>query len=53
MMSDLPSRGVWPPTRPVLPVCGTTAVPVSVASFKMAETSSTFAGLSRSGEEPW
>ena len=29
--------GICPPTRPVLPPCGTIAVPVSLASFNIAD----------------
>ena len=34
-----PLCGVWPPTRPVLPPCGTSAMRCSVASLQIAETS--------------
>ncbi len=50
--SEPPSRGVWPPTWPVLPDCGTIAVPVSLASAMIAETSSTVPGFIRRGEAP-
>src|SRR5258708_3345381 len=33
-----PWCGVWPPTRPVLPPCGTSAILCSVASLQMAAT---------------
>ena len=45
--------GVWPPTRPVLPPCGTIGVAVSLASLRIAATSSTEAGRSTRGEWPW
>jgi hypothetical protein len=47
-----PWSGVWPPTRPVLPPCGTSGVRVSFASLTMAATSSGEPGRSTSGEEP-
>ena len=45
--------GICPPTRPVLPPCGTIAVPVSLASFNIAETSATDAGRNTTGVWPW
>ena len=47
-----PLSGVWPPTKPVLPPCGTIGVLVSLASRRMAATSSGEPGRSTSGEEP-
>src|SRR5690606_17020327 len=41
-----------PPTRPLLPPCGTTAVRVSLASLRIAATSSTVPGRSTTGVRP-
>ena len=46
------SDGIWPPTRPVLPPCGTIGVRVSLASFRIAATSATLPGRSTSGVRP-
>ena len=47
-----PLCGVWPPTRPVLPPCGTSAILCSLASLQIAETSAVEPGRSTSGEWP-
>ena len=47
-----PLCGVCPPTSPVLPPCGTMGVPVSFASFRIAETSAVEPGRSTIGERP-
>ena len=47
-----PLCGVWPPTRPVLPPCGTSAIRCSLASLQIAETSAVEPGRSTSGERP-
>ena len=43
------ASGTCAPTRPVLPLCGTIGVPVSLASRMMRLTSSTLPGRSTSG----
>ncbi len=40
------SKGICPPTAPVLPPCATMAVRVSLAMARMRDTSSTLAGFS-------
>jgi hypothetical protein len=45
-------KGICAPVRPVLPPCGTMAVPVSFASARMRETSSVEPGRSTSGVLP-
>src|SRR5580698_8311894 len=45
--------GIWPPTRPVLPPCGTIGVPVSLASLAIADTSATVVGRNTTGVWPW
>ena len=42
----------WPPTRPVLPPCGTMGVAVSLASLRIAATSATVPGRNTIGEWP-
>ena len=42
-------NGIWPPTSPVLPPCGTIGVAVSLASLTTFDTSSTDAGRSTTG----
>ena len=51
-ISSSPSNGIWPPTRPVLPPCGTTAVRVSLASLRIATTSATEPGRSSMAVRP-
>ncbi|MEY9193578.1 hypothetical protein ABH987_007206 [Bradyrhizobium ottawaense] len=48
-----PLCGVCPPTSPVLPPCGTSAILCSEASLQIAETSAVEPGRSTSGERPW
>ena len=48
-----PLCGVCPPTRPVLPPCGTSAILWSFASLQIAATSAVEPGRSTSGERPW
>ena len=50
--STSPLNGTCPPTSPVLPPCGTIAVPVSFASFRIADTSATEPGRSTIGVWP-
>ena len=45
-----PWCGICPPTRPVLPPCGTIGVFVSLASLRMADTSATEPGRSTIGD---
>ena len=52
-MTTSPLCGVCPPTRPVLPPCGTSAILCTVASWQIAETSAVEPGRSTSGEHPW
>src|SRR5476651_1535438 len=47
-----PSKGICPPTSPVLPPCGTTAVFVSWQMARIAETSDVAEGFSNRGELP-
>ena len=44
-----PWCGIWPPTRPVLPPCGTIGVLVSFASLRIAATSATEPGRRTTG----
>ena len=41
--------GIWPPTRPVLPACGTTGMPCSWASARICDTSSVEPGPQHDG----
>ena len=52
MISRPDLSGTWAPTRPVLPLCGTIGVPVSVASRMIRLTSSTLPGRSTSEVAP-
>ena len=45
--------GVWPPTSPVLPPCGTSAIRSALASAQIADTSAVEPGRSTKGEWPW
>ena len=47
-----PSKGICPPTRPVLPPCGTSGVLVSLASLRIACTSATEPGRSNIDVRP-
>src|SRR6202171_452051 len=47
------SNEICPPTRPVLPPCGTIAVFVSCASLRISETSSVDPGFSTMAARPW
>ena len=47
-----PLCGICPPTRPVLPPCGTIAVEVSLAILRSSETSSVEPGRSTTGVWP-
>src|SRR6185312_2851951 len=47
-----PLCGICPPTRPVLPPCGTIAVEVSLAIFNISETSAVEPGRRIAGECP-
>ncbi len=51
-MTTSPLCGVWPPTRPVLPPCGTSAIRWSLASLQIADTSAVDPGRNTSGERP-
>ena len=45
--------GIWPPTRPVLPPCGTSAVFVSAQSLRMSATSCVEPGRTTQRAWPW
>ena len=47
------ASGTCPPTSPVLPPCGMMGVFVSLASFRMAETSAVEPGFRTRGDLPW
>ena len=50
---SLPSGdGIWPPTRPVLPPCGTMPISCSLASARIRDTSSVDPGRSTTGVLP-
>ncbi len=51
-MTTSPLCGVCPPTRPVLPPCGTSARRCSLASLQIAATSAVEPGRSTKGERP-
>src|ERR1700730_5874892 len=48
-----PAPGIWPPTSPVLPPCGTTGVAVSWQSLSTAATSCVEPGRTTQSALPW
>ena len=47
-----PPMGIWPPTSPVLPACGTTGMACSLASARICDTSSVEPGRSTTEARP-